>query len=585
MHRFARFGRTLIVTATSLVLLACGSSDERDLPVLEITAAPAVSPTGFTDAPLAFRLTVSTSLNSNFLVTLDDGQGHAFEIFFDTPNRGRVGNDYDLTLLGLRPGRTYTVTVTARTEDLIEALAASNLTITTPALPADFPVITLLESMPDQIEPGYTLLNTRRKDGSAAYNVIVDDEGEVVWYTQPSGPARTARVATGNLLVINETDGQISEINMRGEVESQAFSGLTEDVFLAFHSAQSSAGITGSAPVDVAEFHDTVDGFTSTNSYFASTRNATTPVMDFPLDEGINAGATGTVQVQDEPIVEFAILDGAVAETYKLLDFLEPTRIGYDGTDVLPGGGANWADINDVILADGIASLIVSLRNQDAVVKFRRLKNADGSVTLDYILGPHDNWGTDFDDFLLNEPTDGSPFEWQYHQSSVQLVSEIGAAENLLIFDNGNRRASPFTGNAPVDATVNESRAVEYIVDQTDTTNLTITQDWEWGAGESIYSPIAGDADRLANGNTLITFGGICTEGGIPSDNVDICDSSARIIEIMTEESAADPPVVTNTKVFDLLVESGAMSTGYIVDRSQRISSLYPTTATTLTVQ
>ena len=202
---------------------------------------------------------------------------------------------------------------------------------------------------------------------------------------------------------------------------------------------------------------------------------------------------------------------------------------------------------------------------------------------MEYILAPPENWDAERSTFLLPAPTGDPDFQWPYHQSSVELVSEVGVAENLLIFDNGNRRASPFTGQTPLDATINESRAVEFVVDQTDVDNPTLEQLWQWGPGESIYSPIAGDADRLPNGNTLITFGGICTEGGIASDNVDVCDSSARIIEIMTEEDDSDPPVVTNTKVFDLLVHDPA-STGYVVDRSQRLDSLYRSTTTILTV-
>jgi hypothetical protein len=186
--------------------------------------------------------------------------------------------------------------------------------------------------------------------------------------------------------------------------------------------------------------------------------------------------------------------------------------------------------------------------------------NFDRSTdTINWILGTPANW-QGFEQFLLTP--DGGPFAWPYHQHAVELTNG-----NIVLFDNGNRRASPFTGEPIVAADANSSRAVEYAID-TDT--MMISQVWEWGlaqSAESLYSPFAGDADRLFGGNTLITFGGLCEVGGVPSEDLANCRSSARVIEVDT---------TTNATVFDIPIDDAdPMSSGYIVNRSERLRSLY----------
>jgi hypothetical protein len=209
-----------------------------------------------------------------------------------------------------------------------------------------------------------------------------------------------------------------------------------------------------------------------------------------------------------------------------------------------------------VLFDEGDDTVIAALRNQDAIVKFTR----DGALV--WILGPPANW-EGFEDFLLTP--DGGEFAWPYHAHAPELTG----ADSILLFDNGNRRASPFTGEPIVPADANQSRAVEYTIDAE---AMTISQTWEWGldeAGEQLYSPFAGDADRLPQtGNTLITFGALCTVGGVPSDDLDACLSRARVIEVDTE---------TGERVFDLRVDDDEPgSQGYVVWRAERLPTLYP---------
>jgi len=74
----------------------------------------------------------------------------------------------------------------------------------------------------------------------------------------------------------------------------------------------------------------------------------------------------------------------------------------------------------------------------------------------------------------------------------------------------------------------------------------------------------------------LITFGGLCTVNGLPSENSATCRSSARVIEV---------DGLTYEEVFDLAVaDPDPDSTGYVVYRSERMASLYPDPEVILTI-
>ncbi|OIP37662.1 MAG: hypothetical protein AUK47_13230 [Deltaproteobacteria bacterium CG2_30_63_29] len=73
-----------------------------------------------------------------------------------------------------------------------------------------------------------------------------------------------------------------------------------------------------------------------------------------------------------------------------------------------------------------------------------------------------------------------------------QHAPEIQSNGNILLFDNGDDEHRP------------SSRLLELSYDETAKTAQVV---WEWAPTPALYNPIWGDADRLANGNTLGTFG------------------------------------------------------------------------------
>jgi hypothetical protein len=330
---------------------------------------------------------------------------------------------------------------------------------------------------------------------------------------------------------------------------------------VAYHAAQSHPGTPDSIAVDARDFHHDVEKIEGENRYLTSIRDDTRQVENFPTDE-TDATVTGTVNVRDEPILEFDE-EGNIVARWDFLDLIKPTRIGFDGTRGLPNQ-ADWVHINAVEYDPLSDTIFASARHQDAVIAFSR---ETGELRL--IIGPPENW-EGFEEYLLTP--EGDDFAWPYHMHAP----EVTPSGTLLMFDNGNNRASPFTGQPVTPADANSSRAVEYRIDDE---NMTIEQVWEWGlaqGGESLYAAFVGDADRtVLSNNTLITFGGLCTENGVPSQNLQVCRSTARIIEIDNG---------TGDKVFDLaLDDADPSSTGYVVYRAERQVSLYSDTQTSIT--
>jgi hypothetical protein len=249
-------------------------------------------------------------------------------------------------------------------------------------------------------------------------------------------------------------------------------------------------------------------------------------------------------------------MDGEVLRVWPLVDILDPTRIGYDSLNSTPQG-LDWVHTNAVLHDPSDDSIIVSVRHQDAVIKFSR-----SSGDLKWILGPHENWPAAFQPYLLTPV--GTPFAWQYHQHAPMITAE----GTLLLFDNGNHRASPFDGTTPLPDADSVSRAVEYAIDEA---AMEVRQVWQFGDGASprLYSRFVGDADSLANtGNILVTHGGLGNIDGARTSEIGLGYSATRIMEV----TRAAPAEV----VFDMLLFNPDPARAITAYRSDRIASLYP---------
>jgi len=443
--------------------------------------------------------------------------------------------DHAVAVLGLKPDRSYTVEVTVTDETGASLTLDSPLAAVTDPLPADFPAISLLTSDPVRMEPGFTLLDKfarAAEEDSSSYSFIVDPSGEVVWYA-PRGGIAMQQLPNGDLLY--RTGVNVVEVDMLGQ--------LVNLIQLA-------------NPGD-ALHHELFLGVRGT--YFSLSR-VTTVVDGYPTSLSDPTAPRQTAFIEDDPVVEFAA-DGSLLNVWPLTTLIDPTRAGYDALQPRHLG-FDWAHANSVIDSPADDSILVSIRHQDAIVKFSR----DGQ--LKWILAPHENWSAPYQPFLL-QPI-GAPFSWQYHQHAPAWTP----SGNLLVFDNGNYRASPFDGTTPSAAKDSYSRAVEYAIDED---QMTVRQVWEYSpaGADRIYSLAKSDVDWLpSTGNVLITYSAVGHLGGVASCDLGLGAQHTRIQEVDHATPAQ--------KVFELAIYDASGQAGECpeiqVYRSERIRSLYPST-------
>ena len=359
--------------------------------------------------------------------------------------------------------------------------------------------------------------------------MIVDSSGEVVWYSEFVGNLDIQQLPNGNLRW--RADSKVVEQDLLGNAPLSLALEITE----------------GKLHHDLQQ---TVHGT------WISLSRETVIVEEFPTSTTDPDAPTQTTELRDEPFVEFAA-DGSLLKTCSLVDLLDVHRIGYFSLRE-SSFGLDWAHTNALVHDSFDDSIIVSVRHQNAVIKFSR-----SDCSLIWILGNHNNWAPEFEQFLLMPPNDGTPFEWQYAQHAPMITS----MQTLLLFDNGNHRAIPFDGTPRVSDIDNYSRAVEYEID-----GMEVRQVWEYGSPASLTTPrlfssFISDADRLPNGNTLINFGGNSHTDGVANNDLGYGQNLARIVEVDHATPAE--------KVFDMRLYNPTADARIAVYRVERIPSLY----------
>ena len=199
----ALFARVVFLSAA--LALAAASQSQAAVSVLSGPSFAKAS-----NAPLSGVLTLTTDQPSRVSVTVADG--------FTTWTRDfyRWGTDHAIPLFGFKPDRTNSITVTVYGADGVGMEATGEVEFITAPLPDAFPLLTLLKSLPERMEPGYTLMRLDVQSNKFRYAVIVDQQGEVVWYNETPSAADLRQLENGNLFMPTSTN--ILEMNLLGEV-------------------------------------------------------------------------------------------------------------------------------------------------------------------------------------------------------------------------------------------------------------------------------------------------------------------------------------------------------------------------------
>jgi arylsulfate sulfotransferase len=494
---------------------------------ITIVSGPSFTPA--TNAPLAGTLQLTTDVNSRISALMSDGTSTWQKDFYD------FSTNHSVPLLGFKPNQTNEILITVYDENQNAYTATQLLTFVTGPLPADFPTWTVLTSEPDEMEPGYTLFITGNPGGNR-YIIIMDNSGGLMWYS-PRSPddLDVKQLDNGDLFLAQQNpSNNFVEINMLGDTVNtwNAPSGY---------------------PVNI---HDGVPTDHGTILYISDTNRI---VSNFPSSFGYpNTNYTlETVSVDDNPIVEISATNSSLLNTWSPLDLLDPTHVTYLTYGYLSGSsyGIDSEHANAVIEDTNDDSLIVSMRNQNAVFKFSR------SGQLKWILSPHEGWSANFQQYLLTPVS--TPFDWNYGQHAPMLTPQ----GTLLLYNDNNYQASPF--DPPVANQNNYSSAVEYSIDET---NMTVSEVWNsaWQTNQDrLFAGALGKAQWLPQTrDVLVTHGYVIYVNGVPPSTSEPLATMVRLIEY-----THDPvPQV----VFDVSFFTAVNNQGNFCYRALRIPHLYP---------
>ncbi|HEU5073983.1 MAG TPA: aryl-sulfate sulfotransferase [Polyangiaceae bacterium] len=356
--------------------------------------------------------------------------------------------------------RVLVIGMRADTEYQIRALSTGasgsfqgDGTFTTGTLPAQIPVATISVHDVAKTQPGWTLMNVQKGDGTnralsgaPPAAVIYDEEGHPVWYwihgtqNERGGAISVDPTDVGVLMGPSETTAP-TEVDWAGN-EVWACSDLRcgGTANLSHHAGKLSNG-------NYIIMRDAMSGSRISQIFEEHSASGGEPVH--------------TIGVEDA---------------------------------VTPPGGASgdWAHGN---------SITVDLENDFAYMSFRWL----GVIKMQYstrtmLWHLPASYGAEGMGNMTFVPADS--------QFSDIHDPEIHDDGTILFFDNGGYTGVIEDGN-PSNL---QTRAVEYLIDEA---ALTATLVWEWPGDfetdpwykEELYVPFWGDADRLANGNVMITAG------------------------------------------------------------------------------
>ncbi len=508
-----------------------------------------VNPSG--NAPLAAVMKFQTDMPA--VPTRVDIEGGTNS---DLKHSDKFATEHEVLVLGLKPGKTQTVTI-GLVNETGQTGATQPVSVTTSPLPDYFPPLEITVRKPEKMEPGYSLIPYMKwpktgLDEKFGLLALYDNEGEVIWYYKIDHTlTEVRRISTGNFVFNRGRNGLQYEIDMLGNTVRQWHTtGIPkEDV------------PESSVPIETDSFHH--DFFEMPGGNFLTLSTEVRHFDDYPASETKPDEDRKESNVIGDIILEFAPA-GEIIRQYKFLDFLDPYRICYDsiGTgfwapvykDVIDKPGRDWGHANALFYDEKDGSVIVSMYHQDVVFK---MDWATGQIK--WMLGDPTGWKEPWAKLML-KPV-GEDFQWAYHQHGIKLTPQ----GTILMYDNGTHKAIP-----PNEKTLNKdnfSRAVEFKVDEA---AMTVEQVWSYGGPDQdrFFSPFICDVDHLPQtGNVLITDGGRSRD----KDGVDTGSFGdqhwAHIMEV-THTTPAE-------KVFEIVVQD-ELPNGWAVYRSERLASLYP---------
>ncbi len=379
--------------------------------------------------------------------------------------------EHEVLVIGMHASSTYQIHALSTGAS---GTVTGDGTFTTEALPAQIPEGVISVHDPAKTAPGWTLMNVQKGNGKpSAYSsapaaaVIYDEQGKPVWYF-----INGTTVERGGAISVDPTDVGV----LMGPVQN----------IPSMVTAPTEVDWAGNETWTCA---DLLCGGTDLMSHHAGKLSNGNFIV---MRDAQVSGRTSQVFEEFDPANQ-------LVHTIGVEDAVTP----------FSGASGDWAHGN---------SITVDLEDDAAYMSFRWLgliKMTYSTKTIQWHL-PASYAGDDVTDspkMAFDPPTS---------QFSDIHDPEIHDDGTILFFDNGG-----FTGQIAEGNPGNlHTRAMEYAIDETDPPTATLV--WEWPGSfdvdpwytSDLYVPFWGDADRLSNGNVLITAGRRGTGSATPESRI-----------------------------------------------------------------
>jgi arylsulfate sulfotransferase len=393
------------------------------------------------------------------------------------------GGAVTILVAGMRASSTYHMQALIHLPDGTQALDSDH-TFTTGPLPGPISNITVQQTAGDTPAPGVEMLCLDPTDGKGELTALVTDvSGNVIWYYNigtgewpfpmkllPNGHvllvASPVTNAQGGISPSSANPNEVQEIDLAGNILNQ------------ITLSEINTGLTAiGASFQIASLHHDILALPNGHFILLGNYNET-----FNNQPGLPAGTivTGDALIDWDPELSKPVW------TWSAFDHLNPSRIPYG----IASGVADWTHSNAVIYSPSDGNIILSMRNQNWIIKINYQNGAgDGSIL----------WHFGYQgDFTL--PNGEAPIDWNYGQHYVSIVSPNSSGVfSMMFFDNGDSRL--VDANDDVCGTAGTVNCFSDVpIFQVDEYNMTAQVQWEDNLSPA-YSICCGDAQTLPNGN------------------------------------------------------------------------------------
>jgi arylsulfate sulfotransferase len=466
-----------------------------------------------TQNPLVARYTIVPPRSANITIEFGPDTNYGLQT--------ATGRQVSVLVAGMRQFATYHMRARIDFDDGTQAFDADH-TFTTGGLPASR-VLKVTVRRPGNLQPnpGIELLdvvsvtNVPNTDpvGAAAFDL----NGNLIWfydlqdgsYLDSAFPIKM--LPNGDfLMVVIGLSNEVREINLAGDIVSRVTN------------AQVSAALSGAGiPIRIFDLHH--DILPLSNGHLVLLANFLKTFNDLP-------GYPGATQVVGDVLIDLDE-NRKVSWFWSTFDHLDIHR--------QPLLFPDWTHANAIIYSPDDGNLILSMRNQNWVIKIDyRDGGGDGSIL--WRLGPGG-------DFVI---PGGSPADFNYAQHYPVLIGpQKSGVFPLMLFDNGNNRVMDSSGTLCGSTAASAPCYSRPVIFQLDENAKAAQVLWQYKL--PVLSSCCGSINVLENGNVEYDIA-VATAGPF----------SSRIQEV-TQDSA--PQLVWQMD-----------ETGHLAYRAFRIPSLYP---------